>query len=331
MARLVLHIGTHKTATTTIQDTFWNNSDLLETHGIVYPRLGKTTGHHGLVMDWSNLPEIYRLADGSAGTLRRLAETWADRDVTVVLSSEELSRGDPAARVDFSELRAAADGFDRVEVVCFLRAQWQFLQSIYLERSKTMNPPRPPAFVKRAIETGMVEGLWIDYGLLYDALLGAFAPEDITFVDYNGASAIEDGILGAMLDHLGCDLSATDLAVVNGGRSNVSPVSLAAFSANVLAEPLKAPAWLIDMSLSVLKNQFGEDIRPCLFTRDEFARLETHFVARNQMLYARLPDRLRGFRISGMGVGENNVFRNQINADFWQRCARRLAKQVLTT
>lgn len=329
MAKLVLHIGTHKTATTTIQDTLWNNSELLESHGIVYPRLGRTTGHHGLVMDWSTLPEVYRLPDGGAGTLRKLAQSQAGRDVTVVLSSEELSRGDPAAAVDFTELRAAADGFDEVQVVCVLRAQWQFLQSIYLERSKSTNPPRPPMFVKRAIETGMVEGLWIDYGLLYDALRQSFAPHEITFVDYTTASEGPGGMVGAMLDLLGCPLRAEDLTVVNGGRSNVSPVSLAAWSANVLAEPQKAPPWLIEMTLSVLQNQFGEGMKPCLFTREEFARLEAHFVARNTALYARLPEHLAEFRISGMGVGDHNVFRQRVNADFWQRCGRRLAKMAI--
>lgn len=329
MAKLVLHIGTHKTATTTIQDTLWNNSELLEQHGIVYPRLGRTTGHHGLVMDWSGLPEIYRLPDGSAGTLRKLAETWAGKDVTVVLSSEELSRGDPNAAVNFSELRAAANGFDEVQVVCVLRAQWQFLQSIYLERSKSMNPPRPPVFVKCAIETGMVEGLWIDYGLLYDTLRASFAEDEIMLLDYSAASDGEGGVLGAMLDLLGSPLRAGELAVVNGGRSNVSPVSLAAWAANVLSEPVKAPAWLIEMTLSVLQNQFGTDMKPCLFTRDEFARLESHFAARNMDLYARLPEHLSGFRISGMGVGSHNVFRQKVNADFWQRCGRRLARLAM--
>ena len=44
MARIVLHIGTHKTATTTIQNVFHRNATLLAQHGIVYPRLGTATG-----------------------------------------------------------------------------------------------------------------------------------------------------------------------------------------------------------------------------------------------------------------------------------------------
>lgn len=329
MAKLVLHIGTHKTATTTIQDTFWTNAELLEEHGVIYPRLGRTTGHHGLVMDWAALPEVYRLPDGSAGTLRKLAETWGDKDVTVVLSSEELSRGDPRSLVDFSALRAAAEGFDQIEVLCVLRAQWQFLQSIYLERSKTINPPRPPEYVEKAIKTGMVEGLWIDYTKLYDTLAQSFAAEEITLMDFGTASSAEGGILGSVLAHLGCDLPAEDLAPVNNGRSNVSPMSLGTWAANVLADPLKAPDWLIDMTTSVLKNQYGEDIRPCLFTREEFAQLEHHFVAQNQTLYERLPAHLSDFRISGMGTGKYNLFRQRINGEFWQRCSRRLTQRAL--
>lgn len=328
MAKLVLHIGTHKTASTTIQDTFWTNAELLEEYGIIYPRLGLATGHHGLAMDWSILPEVYRLQEGSVGTLRRLADTWGDKDVTVFLSSEELSRGDPKAATDFLALRAAAEGFDEIEVLCVLRTQVQFLQSIYLERSKTINPPRPPAFCEEAIKTGMVEGLWVDFAKLYENLGQSFTAEEITLMDFGKASGAEGGILGSVLAHLDCDLPVEELATVNNGRSNVSPMTLGTWAANVLAEPLKAPDWLIEMTTSILKNKYGEDIRPCLFTREEFAKLEDHFLARNMALYERLPAHLSEFRISGLRTGEYNLFRESIDGNFWLRCSRRLAQRA---
>ena len=258
-----------------------------------------------------------------------MADTWGDKDVTVFLSSEELSRGDPKAGIDLSALRTAAKGFDEIEVLCVLRAQWQFLQSVYLERSKNTNPPRPPEYIERAINTGMVEGLWIDYGKLYDNLTRSFAEEEITLMDFGRASGSEGGILGSALAHLGCDLPVEKLTAINGGRSNVSPMSLGTWAANILATPLKAPEWLIDMTTSVLKNQFGEDIHPCLFTRDEFTQLERHFVAQNQAFYQRLPAHLSEFRLSGMGVGKHNLFRQRINGEFWHRCSRRLTARAL--
>ena len=196
MSRVVLHIGTHKTATTTIQDTFWTNSELLARHGVVYPRQGRVTGHHGLVFDWGRLPEVYRLEAGSRRTLAQIAEDHAGGDLTVFLSSEEFSRGDPRGAVDFAEVRSILAPFGRIEVICTLRPQWQFLQSVYLELSKKMLPPRPPQMVAPVIEKGMFAGLWIDYNLLLDRLETVFAPDEIALVDFETARRGEGGILG---------------------------------------------------------------------------------------------------------------------------------------
>lgn len=88
MAKVVIHIGTHKTATTTIQDTFSQNAKLLRQHGVIYPRLSRFTGHHGLVSDWGRLPKVYDLPGGSKAALRQIANEHGAGDHTVFLSSE---------------------------------------------------------------------------------------------------------------------------------------------------------------------------------------------------------------------------------------------------
>jgi len=332
MSKLVLHIGTHKTATTTVQDTFWANAELLEAHGLIYPKLGRVTGHHGLVMAWGNqLPEIYHLPRGVRGTFEDLSTNWADQDKTVFLSSEEFSRGEAVSAVNFSQLREMASAFDEVKVLCVLRAQWQFLQSIYLERSKTYNPPRPPYIIEQAIDSGMCEGLWIDYNLLLDQLQAAFAPSEITFLDFHSVRAEPGGIIGAVLRHLDVPLESSELEEVNDGVSNVSPMSLASWAANILSEPLMAPAWLVEMNTEILKTQFGADARPCLFTREEFTRLQTHFEALNEIFCARREKVQPGFHICGMDSEELNLFRQRIDGDFWLRCSRRVTQRILTS
>ena len=66
----------------------------------------------------------------------------------------------------FAAVRTALAPFDEIEVLCMLRPQWQFLQSIYLELSKHTSPARPPKLVDPVMESGMFEGLWIDYNKL---------------------------------------------------------------------------------------------------------------------------------------------------------------------
>lgn len=326
MAKVVLHIGTHKTATTTIQDMFARNAALLASEGVIYPDLypdkEQVAGHHGLVMDWNPLPGLYALPGGSLAALQRIAEDHAAGPGTVFLSSEEFSRGRDGARVDFAALRAALAPFESIEVVCVLREQWQFVQSIYLEVSKIRVPPRPPQFVETVLREDMVEGLWTDYNLLYDHLLKTFSPDEIHFLDYDACTAAPGGIIGQMLRHLGLGLTADQLELVNEGRSNASPRALPAWAANIIAEPRVAPPWLIEACRGAFTAQFGPEAQGHLWTREEFRSLRDYAQERNGLLAARLEGRQPGFALHLTNQRDSDIYREDLRADFWMRCSR---------
>lgn len=322
MSKVILHIGTHKTATTTLQDMFARNADLLAQHGVIYPRLGRTAGHHGLVMDWNQLPKIYELPDGSLANLRRIAEDHAAGDATVFLSSEEFSRGRKGARVDFTAVRSALAGFDQIEVICVLREQWQFLQSIYLEVSKSRIPPRPPQFVAAVLQDDMAEGLWSDYNRLYDHLLASFAPEEITFFDYAACCRAEGGILGHFLAYLGVPLTVDALEKVNDGHSNASPPALPTWAANIVSEPHIAPAWLIDATTGAFGAQFGDKAKGVLWTRDEITMFQSYAAERNGRLAGRLAAVQPDFALQASAPGPGDIHREDLRADFWMRSNR---------
>ena len=259
MAKVILHIGTHKTATTTIQDTFHANTDLLAAHGVIYPRYNRITGHHGLVHDWGSLPDVYRLPGGSRATLTRLVNEYAHRDVTVVLSSEE----------------------------------------------------------------------WLDYNGLYDMLLESFAPEEITFFDYATSCRREGGILGVMLDHVGAGAAAPALKQVNAGASNVSPIPLASWGANLLAEPKPAKPWMVNLTTAALADIYRPKVNTCLFSTAELKQLAENFGPRNARLDERLAAQQPGFKLTDPGQEGIEVFRQQIDSRFWMHCARALAAEKM--
>lgn len=323
MAKVVLHIGTHKTATTTIQDMFSLNAGLLAQHGLIYPhlypRLPAVTGHHGLVMDWNPLPKHYELPGGSVAALSRIAANHAGSDRTVFLSSEEFSRGRDGARVDFTALRQALSAFDEIEVICVLREQWQFVQSIYLEVSKIQVPPRPPQFVEMVLRDDIVEGLWTDYNKLYDHLLQSFAPEEITLLDFDSCRRAEGGMIGTLLAHLGVPLQASDLELIHGGHSNTSPQPLPAWAANLITEPHVAPRDFVDTVVTkAFAGQFGPKARGILWSREECRALRDYARDRNERLAARKP----GFALSVTPQREDDIYREDLRADFWLRCNR---------
>lgn len=322
MSKVVLHIGTHKTATTTIQDMFHQNAPLLEQHGLIYPRMGRVTGHHGLVYDWLNLPKVYQPDTTSLDAYSDIAEEYAHRDVTVFLSSEEFSRDNPGAAVDFAAVRERLAPFDEIEVICILRTQWQFMQSIYLELSRRNNPPRPSKISKPAIDNGMSMGLVVDYNLILDRLEKNFAPEEITLLDFNACGRAEGRIIGYLLRHLGVDLKADALELVNGGLSNVSPHPLASWVSNIMAEPKTAPDWLLASATTAFEEEVGLDATPCLFTQSEFAQLEKHFAPLNARLAERRSAVQPDFKITPPNAEAIKLYRNQVQSPIWAKLAR---------
>lgn len=329
MSKVILHIGTHKTATTTIQDTFFGNAALLKKHGIVYPTFGKISGHHGLVHDWGALPAVYRLPEGSREAFRQIARAHAESDNTVFISSEEFSRADPKNSVDFNEVRALLAPFDKIEVICVLRLQWQFIQSVYLEVSKKFVAPRPPLLMRNSIRNGQVAGLWADYNGLLDRLRDTFEETEISFFEFGAAVSAPGGILGHMLAHMGSDLTADDLKPVNDGNSNVSPLSLASWAANILAEPKVAPPSLVERTTKALKAEYGADLKPCLFTRGEFTELQNHFDERNEVLRQRRAPFQPDFRLPKADASKLTLFRDDISSSFWLRLARSMVAEQL--
>lgn len=322
MSKVILHIGTHKTASTTIQNTLYENSALLAKHGLVYPRLSKHAGHHGLVYGWKNMLDVYKLPEGSLATLEKIAKEHGASDRTVFLSSEEFSR--ERAIGEMGQMREILSAFDQIEVICVLRTQWQFLQSIYLEMSKKRVPPRPSELTNPVIKNGHYGGLWADYTRLLTSLERQFAPEEITFLDFETMRKGEGGVIGALLRHLGLDLAPQDLKSVNNGAANVSPLSLASWAANTLSEPKVAKPELVALATESLRQAFGEDVRPCLFTRKEFDLLQDHFAGLNNELVARRKAIQPDFTMSPARADDLTVFRDGIQSAYWIRLSRML-------
>lgn len=323
MARLVLHIGTHKTATTTLQDTFAANRALLAREGLIYPKIGQATGHHGLVMEWLALPPVYALPGGPAAAWGRIAALARGPGV-VFLSSEEFSRGQPLPRVDFRALRQRLAGFEGVTVLCTLRDQLSYLQSIYLEVSKKQVPQPWSVFLAEALTTGYAAGLFLDFAALDGFLRTAFAPDEIRYLDFATARGAPGGILGAALQAAGCDLPAAALRQVEDGAANVSPDPLAAWAANQIAAPYPVSEALLALTTAALRADLDPAVRTTLYTRAEEVRLLQYVAPLNARFAESLAARQPGFRITMAPPPPRRMFREDVQPGFWLRVARRL-------
>ena len=104
MPSLIIHIGLHKTGSTSIQDYLLNNSDeLMENHRILYPCSGLVTNAHDsiawqFVRRYQHKPQDPRALNS---LMRELEEVEYD---TAILSSEFFW---PATKCELQQLRDA--------------------------------------------------------------------------------------------------------------------------------------------------------------------------------------------------------------------------------
>lgn len=320
MARLILHVGTHKTATTTLQETFHRNRALLRKHGVIYPELGRRAGHHGLVTPWFEMPEVYDLGSPAKAVWQEIVQRHAKDDATVLLSSEEFSRGNRSRRVDFAELREMVSDFDEVQVLCVLREQAAFLQSIFLEISKLPRQMGWREFYDKAMKARFASGLFLDYNQLYDHILAGFAPEEIAFLSYDTAIRTEGGVIGQVLAMTGAPLTPDDLDL--GESANISPDPLSFWAARMVTAGQPITPELMAVVTEAVHRQFGEDCRTTIFSTAELRAVIKHFSAANRRFVERVAEVQPEFSLPPSRLTENHVDRGQLNAGFWMRVAR---------
>lgn len=323
MARLVIHIGLHKTASTTIQDTLFHNRDLLHDHGLIYPFVGETRGHHGLVTRWIPMPRPYALRGDPLDEWHRVAADYADEDGIVFLSSEEFSRAHPR-RVDLDDLRRLAESYESVHLLCLLRNQRDFLQSVYGQVAHDRPAPEVRSFVRQALDSGFADGLWMDYGAMADHLEQAFEPDEMTFLGYETAAASPGGIVGAVLNAIGVPVEVARLEPYGKGRSNVSADPLAAMVAGAIARPGIAPRALVALVEQALRSQFGEGMRGTIFTPEESAEIARRFGPANDAFAARRAGLQPGLALASPAPRPDEIGRDRLTRPVWERLARAL-------
>lgn len=128
---MFLHLGTHKTGTTSLQVFLGTHATKLRKQGVLYPTTGRRDthlAHHNIA--WELIGD--RRFDPGLGTFATLRAEIAGYSGDVILSSEDFTGAARAPATFAAFLQALrADGFD-VTLVLFLRNQADYAASLYL-------------------------------------------------------------------------------------------------------------------------------------------------------------------------------------------------------
>jgi hypothetical protein len=131
MRQCFIHIGTHKTATTSIQKLLNGNPQQLAMRGYLYPRAGRpeqaSAGHHNIAWEISG----DRRFRSDRGTVKDLIREIAATNLNIIISSEDF---ECSAHHDerFEEFIAAIRKLGiHISLVVYLRNQIDYAESLY--------------------------------------------------------------------------------------------------------------------------------------------------------------------------------------------------------
>ncbi|MEP2027697.1 MAG: hypothetical protein ABJI96_03195 [Paracoccaceae bacterium] len=310
MSKLILHIGMHKTASTSIQDTFAKNQAYLNQHGLVYPRLGR--GHHGLVTTWISLPDHYSLNAPAENHWRHIAKTQGPTNNTVLISTEEMSRGSIGSRVDFMTILNWTKAFDEIEIVCLVRDQLSLLQSIYFQVLPACPNLMWPHFLDQALSSNFATGVFLDYNDLLDFLLKNFQQRNIHFIPFRAAVKHPHGPAGALLDKIDFGSLATGMKFVN---SNISEPPLPYWVASMISRPGRPSAADIALAQKMLSDRYGT-AKSTIYSPAEAKRVTEKYAKPNSRFCGRVGS-VPAATLTGGPAKAGLTFRNELDHSFW--------------
>lgn len=164
MRRCYLHLGTHKTGTSSIQRSFTQVPLSLSNAGFHFPNTGRWTadsGHHGLATVAGN--DLEARIDALIDEITPLPHH-------IVLSSEEFTHMLWRNAQGFQRLvDRVLTVVDRVTVILYLRRQADFIESNYVERLKSRFRLGFSAYAFARIHEDLAE-FPLDYRRLIDVL-----------------------------------------------------------------------------------------------------------------------------------------------------------------
>jgi len=174
--KLFLHVGTHKTGTTALQNFLVVNKQLLRERGVLIPVSGCVdpySGHHNIAWE---LNDDHRFQSGY-GTLDDLCAEISGSDChTVVVSSEDFEYlySRPEALVTLKH--RLNDARCQVEIILFFREWGEYIISLYAELLKHGLDISFRTFKKRILDTGIfvMRGNW-RFCFYYERLVRDFA------------------------------------------------------------------------------------------------------------------------------------------------------------
>ncbi len=190
--KIIIHIGTHKTGTSAIQDFLLLNRKALSRHGFLYPQKSRRDYYEIKNSEVFVPPWKFK-------NYHKLVRLCHRRDRHVIVSSETFSLIRDVAPIQ------EALGDVKPTIICYLRRQDTFIQSFYNQAVKNDAEYRPI--------TAYQPPATLDYDKLLDRWANVFGQENLKIRPYEKDAFKNGDLVTDFLSLIGLDLTP-DLKVL---------------------------------------------------------------------------------------------------------------------
>lgn len=220
---IYLHVGLHKTGTTTIQEILGKSRNLLKSLGYLYPEVileRNIFNNHSLpfyslfkdnpetyfqnqLLGYSTIESIKKLNENYADQIRKQIESFEGE--VMVISGEDITRIHKEGLKNLKSflVSLSAPGV-AIKVIMFLRHPLDYYRSIKLELLKN-------GTVRQGLYAGhdrFTQYLQVDKTVVN--LFEVFGAESVSCVLYEDAARHKSGLIGAFLHEIGLDTGLFD-------------------------------------------------------------------------------------------------------------------------
>jgi hypothetical protein len=225
MKRFILHVGFHKTATSSIQQTLDKNRDKLEQQGYIYPRFqrgGEEMINHSIPFysAFCKQPELYHIniKNSCIDNIAAINNDYLMQfnqflalESNLIVSGEDISVLHPEALIQLRDI-IKSKGF-KLEVYCSVRKPYSFTCSELQEKIKSGN--------------GTLTNIIVPQKSEFIHKLKKVFNDSITFFSFEEDCKTELGPVNRFLERIGLNPKEFKLINDNEGFGNISTRFLA--------------------------------------------------------------------------------------------------------
>jgi hypothetical protein len=291
-----LHIGTHKTGSTSIQAALNCGGERLKQFGFLYPSTGRTneyTAHHNIVWELGGANMFRREIGSVAGLLKEIESCEHD----IILSSEDFSNliGGRAFKNFVVTLQ---DNNFRVCIVVYLRNQIDYIRSLYLQGLHHQRTAPFARFIQRALGPVRLPELGINYLNYRDMLNCLRATKEVDLIVRSYDESKKTSVVRDFMSILG--LTGNELGIDLDHRANIQPPLAEAFELFFHGQFGRAPDWGEKKIIEAIFETLGD--RPIDISWPSQKKVIRKFLRSNEHVYEKygIPEfkRMRASRLT---------------------------------